>query len=75
MQSSTKIEDPLAPPQIISQPQVPPSKEFENDCASMPVFFNLGSAEPKGSAKIVLGSTKYLKKIIHYSTTFHRSDI
>jgi hypothetical protein len=24
------------------------------------VFFNLGSAEPKGSAKIFLGSAKYL---------------
>ena len=23
-------------PQIFSQPQVPPSEEFENDCASMP---------------------------------------
>jgi hypothetical protein len=33
------------------------------------VFFNLGSAEPRGSAKIVQGSAKYLKKIIHYSTT------
>ncbi len=27
---------------------------------SIPVFFNLGSAEPKGSAKIVPGSAKYL---------------
>jgi hypothetical protein len=27
------------------------------------VFFNLGSAEPRGSAKIVLGSAKYLKKL------------
>jgi hypothetical protein len=25
-----------------------------------PVFFNLGSAEPKGSAKIFLGSAKFL---------------
>jgi hypothetical protein len=40
---------------------------------SNPVIFNLGSAEPRGSAKRVLGSAKYLKKIIH--TTFHRSDI
>ena len=39
------------------------------------VFFSLGSAEPRGSAKIVLGSAKYQKKKIHYSTTFHRSDI
>jgi hypothetical protein len=30
---------------------------------SRPVFFNLGSAEPRGSAKIVLGSAKYLKKL------------
>jgi hypothetical protein len=29
----------------------------------MPVFFNLGSTEPGGSAKIVLGSAKYLKKL------------
>jgi hypothetical protein len=27
------------------------------------VFFNLGSAEPRGSAKIYLGSAKYLKKL------------
>jgi hypothetical protein len=32
MQQNTKIED---LPQIFSQPQVPPSKEFENDCASV----------------------------------------
>jgi hypothetical protein len=25
-----------------------------------PVFFNLGSAEPSGSAKVILGSAKYL---------------
>jgi hypothetical protein len=24
------------------------------------VFFNLGSAEPRGSAKVILGSAKYL---------------
>ncbi len=27
------------------------------------MFFNLGSAEPRGSAKIVLGSAKYQKKL------------
>ncbi len=27
---------------------------------SKAVFFNLGSAEPRGSAKIFLGSAKYL---------------
>ncbi len=32
MQKNSKIED---PPHILSQPQVPPSKEFENDCASV----------------------------------------
>ncbi len=26
----------------------------------LPVFFNLGSAEPRGSAKIFLGSANYL---------------
>jgi hypothetical protein len=33
------------------------------------VFFNLGSAEPKGSAKILLGSAKYLdiSFLIHFS--------
>lgn len=31
IQSNTKIED----PPIFSQPRIPPSKEFDNGCASM----------------------------------------
>jgi hypothetical protein len=36
------------------------SKQASSCLLSKPVFFNLGSAEPKGSAKILLGSAKYL---------------
>jgi hypothetical protein len=32
---------------------------------SKPVFFNLGSAEPRGSAKIFLGSAKFLTTIFY----------
>jgi hypothetical protein len=34
----------------------------------MAVLFNLGSAKPKGSAKIFLGSAKYLNILLFYKS-------